>query len=128
MIFLVAFAGKALQNYQLNEEAKALRLEVEELQREKSELEGTRAFVQTDAYVEKAAREELHWSKPDEIYLVVVPAPEAQVLQTGSLEPMEAAGPTPTEGGEVSHSEALWKKWWALFFDSPPGDLDLMNP
>ncbi len=128
LIFLVAFAGKAFQNYRIHEEAKALRLEVEELKREKSELEKTRAYVQTDAYVEKATREELHWSKPGEIYLVIVPEPEGQVLQPEPSDPARTIEPAPLAEEDISRNEALWKSWWALFFDSPPGDSDAKGP
>ena len=122
LIFLVAFAGKAFQNYRIHQEAETLRLEVEELKREKAQLDETRAYVQTDAYVEKAAREELHWSKPGEIYLVIVPESEGQAPQPESSDQTEATEPAPVTEEDTSHTDALWKSWWALFFDSPPGE------
>jgi cell division protein FtsB len=122
LIFLVAFAGKAFQNYRIHQEAEALRLEVEELKREKAKLDETRAYVQTDDYVEKAAREELHWSKPGEIYLVIVPESEDQPLKPESAEQVEATETTPVTEEDTSHTEALWQSWWVLFFDSPPGE------
>ena len=58
LIFLVAFAGKAIQNYRIHQEAEALRVEVEELKSEKARLNETRAYAQTDSYA----------SDPQELY------------------------------------------------------------
>jgi len=121
LIFIIAFAGKALQNYQLHQQAEALGDEILALQNEKAELENVRAYCQTDAYVERAAPEERHWTKPGEIYLVVVQDAGGLVDASPAL-PGDPAPQSPDPAPAiVDHDEPYWPAWWGLFFDSELG-------
>lgn len=60
------------RNHQLAEEERALQLEVHELREEKAYLEGIRAYVETDEYVEHEARTRLGYAREGEVPFVIV--------------------------------------------------------
>jgi len=86
--------------------------ELSALQQEQGALMATRDYVQSDAFVERWARDEGKMIRAGEILIIPVPSgtnaeptpvPEPQV-------PVETSPPEPEP----------WMLWWALFFDSAP--------
>jgi len=67
---------------------------------EHATLEACKAYVQTDQYVERAAREKLKMARPGEVVVVVVGTRESVPLQS-----TVQATPAPTEGS-----------WWKSLF------------
>ncbi len=100
-------AGQPLQDAYDSVEA-----EIEVLRQEQAELLATRDFVQSDAFVERWARDEGKMLRPGEVLIIPVPA-SAGVEPTPIPEPEIPVETTPPE-------PEPWMLWWALFFDSPP--------
>ena len=76
------FAYSLLQTTQstvrLNEQRRALQMEVAGLTKEKADLEGLRAYLATDDYIEAVARSEFGLVKPGEIAVTVNAPPEPE--------------------------------------------------
>ncbi|MFQ5342730.1 MAG: septum formation initiator family protein [Anaerolineae bacterium] len=103
--FLVGFGKVALVGHQLRSSKAELQAEVAALEKDVADLEAEKAFVQTDEYIEQAAREEYKMSRPGD--QVVVPLFEDDEVVSSQKAP-QSAPPTPGEP---------WRAWWALFFD-----------
>lgn len=109
LIYVVGAAGlKALEAYQLRQDADRLRREIVELQTRNADLRRQIEYLRTDAYVEKAAREELHLVKPGETATVMVGPPD---LEPGPLLASVArGGDTPTRDVRPT-----WRRWQEFF-------------
>lgn len=105
--FLIGFGEVALVSHQLRNTKATLQAEVTALEEEVAHLEARKQYVQTDAYVEKAAREEYKMSRPGD--QVVVPMYREGNGTDTQRKPAtnKPAAPTPREP---------WRAWWELFF------------
>jgi cell division protein FtsB len=105
--FIVGFGKVALVGFQLRNTKAGLQAEVISLEEQVADLEAQKAFVQTDAYVEQAAREEYKMSRPgDQVVVPMFPDEGATAAQETRLRE-QPASPMPTEP---------WRAWWELFF------------
>lgn len=77
-LFLYAAAQTAAKGYQLRQSERALAAEVETLKRDRTDLEGLKAYVASDEYIESVARTRFGLVRPGEV-AVVVEAPAAAV-------------------------------------------------
>ncbi|MFQ5594167.1 MAG: septum formation initiator family protein [Anaerolineae bacterium] len=102
--FLVGFGKVALVGHQLRNTKAELQAEVTALEEEVADLEAEKSFVQTDEYIEQAAREEYKMSRPGD--QVVVPL--FQDEGTAASQSPPPARSMPSEP---------WRAWWRLFFD-----------
>lgn len=93
-LFAYAFLQTAGQSYRLREAERDLFAEVQELRRQRAELEGLAAYLESDEYVEAFARQQFGLVKPGET-LVVVDAPA-------------------TAGNQRRPGE----RWWEALFDT----------
>ncbi len=100
-------AKKALEVYQLNQQAASIRQDIAQLKDRNAELRRQMEYVQSMDYVEKVAREQLNLVKPDDIPLVLV----SPVVKATSVEPSPA--PQPARSQDIPPN---WKRWWNLFF------------
>lgn len=105
LYFVLGTGSWALREYQQRQEETRLKQEIE-LERAKYDaLKAQKAYLQSDEYVEKVAREQLNLIKSGERAVVVL-------------------APTPVGGvaSEVSpklkmaESRPNWQRWWDLFF------------
>lgn len=82
----VSFARILIVEYQLNLQKQVLESEVAELQQQNERLRSQIDYLQSDAAIEKLAREELGWTKPGESAVIVIernsPAPVANATAT----------------------------------------------
>jgi cell division protein FtsB len=76
-LFLYAMAQTAVQAYRLGQREQAVFAQVEQLRRQRAELEGLLAYLKSDEYIEGFARQQFGYVKPGET-LVEVIGPEAQ--------------------------------------------------
>ena len=112
--FTYSFAKVALVGYQLRQTKEKLREEVAALQAEVAELEATKTYVQTDEYIEQAAREEFKMSRPGD--QVVVPLfPSGGNSTTGGSSTAQSSAGEITQPAPV-RVDSPWQAWWALFF------------
>jgi cell division protein DivIC len=100
---LFATGQKALDNYRLNQQADALRVEIRDLRNENIALQQEILEARTDASIETIAREQLGLVRPGDNPLVLV-----------------AAGPTPGSPDEPAPQPTPppppWRQWWDYFF------------
>ena len=75
-LFLYAMAQTAVQAHHLDQRERDVFAEVEQLRRQRAELEGLLTYLKSDEYIEGFARQQFGYVKPGET-LVDVTAPEA---------------------------------------------------
>jgi cell division protein FtsL len=68
----VSFARVLVVEYQLGLEKQALEADILRLSQENEQLRQQIGYLQTDAAIEKLAREELGWTKPGETAVIVL--------------------------------------------------------
>lgn len=103
LLFQVVLIASLLRGLQISYKSRDRITDLEErrraLQEQKAALLKQQAYVQSDYYLEKVARDELHLSKPGE-EVVILP-------DTGSPYP----SPSPVgDGQEIPN----WRKWWRV--------------
>lgn len=103
--FFYATVSKALEVYSLKREANRLQQEIQAAQARHEQLLRQRDFLQTEAYIETIAREELGLIKPGETALGILPATGASPSRRPTPEPSPPAPRPPS-----------WERWWELFF------------
>ena len=104
---VIDFGRKAATNYRIQQERDRLEQEVIAAQAEYQRLLQRKAYVCTDEYVEKVAREELKWARPGETVMVIKTRPLRVTLL-----PSPPPQPPP-----VAKKASHWPEWWALLFD-----------
>jgi cell division protein FtsB len=92
--FGVAIVGNAINRYELERHAAALRAEIAALETQQQRLEALRAYMQSDEFIERMARDEGLVLPGDTVVLVTAPTPS----------------PTPTL--------APTDPWWEGYFGS----------
>lgn len=105
-----ATARKAMEVYQLNQQASQIRQEIGQLKDRNAELRRQTEYLQSPEYVEKVAREQLNLVRPGDIPLVLV--------HSSGKEPTPEPVPTPPEVRTSSHPN--WQRWWNFFFGETP--------
>jgi cell division protein FtsB len=103
--FVVGFGRVALVGHELRASKANLQTQVDELAAQVTTLEDRKAYVQTDEYIEKAAREEYKLSRPGDQVIVPMYETEKPDVPTQSVQPPPV--PEPVEP---------WQAWWDLFF------------
>lgn len=103
-------ARKALEVYQLNQQASQIRQEIAQLKDRNAELRRQMEYLQSPEYVEKVAREQLNLVQPGDTPLVLV-------YPTGK-EP--APQPTPVPAQKQTAPSPNWQRWWGFFFGEAP--------
>jgi cell division protein FtsL len=101
---LVAIGQKAVENYQLNQQADALRAEVVNLRNQNIDLQQQIEQARTDSAIETIAREQLGLIKPGDHPIVVVSQQQTQNT-TAQVPAPPAPAPRPT-----------WRQWWDYLF------------
>jgi cell division protein FtsB len=96
---LVATGQKAIENYQLNQQADALRADLVNLRVQNIELQQAIEQARTDTAIETIAREQLGLIKPGDHPVVIV----AQQSQNTPPPPAPAPPPAP---------RPTWRQWW----------------
>ena len=100
---LVAIGQKAVANYQLNQQADALRAEITSLRSENVNLQQQIETARTDTAIETIAREQLGLIKPGDHTMVVVSSQTQSAPPPAQLAPPSAPKPT-------------WRQWWDYLF------------
>lgn len=116
LLLAINFSTRITAVQPLQEAYRSVELQIEGLEREQAALIAERDWVQGDIFVELWARDEGGMVRPGEV--LVYPVPSVNDSQP-DLEPtpvfvLETSAPPPD----------AWMVWWALFFDSPPPNLN----
>jgi cell division protein FtsB len=104
---LFATGQKAIDNYRLNQQAEALRVEVLALRSRNIQLQQEIIEARTDAAIEKNAREQLGLVKPGDNALIIDPPPGGERPAASDAAARSAAPPP---------EPPTWQQWWELFF------------
>jgi cell division protein FtsL len=102
---LVMTGQKAVENYQLNQQADDLRAQIQGLRAQNVQLQQEIQQARTDSAIEVLARERLGLIKPGDHPLVLVSDGSAPGAAPTAVPP--AAAPPP---------EPPWRQWWDYFF------------
>jgi cell division protein FtsL len=105
---LVATGQKAIENYQLNQQADALRAELVSLRAQNIELQNEIEQARTDGAIETIAREQLGLIKPGD-HPIVVAAGDTPPTQT-------TTPPRPAAAAPEQRLAPTWRQWWDYFF------------
>ena len=90
--------------------------EIEFLEHQQAELTAELQYVKSDAYVEIWARDDGKMVRENEVLVL------AQRPQSSAAPPPIAISPVELQTKPPEPEN--WELWWALFFDSPPLDLN----
>jgi cell division protein FtsL len=101
---LYATGQKAVENYQLNQQAEALRGQIAQLRSQNVQLQRQIEQARTDTAIETIAREQLGLIKPGDHPLVLVNQDTASIGQPTSAAPA------------VPPQKPVWRQWWDYFF------------
>jgi len=111
VLFLaVDFGRRAIDAYRLSRVVATLEEEVAAMRAENEALKERLEYVDTDAYIEEAAREKLRWVQPGDTAVIVLPSEEQEAPE---------ATPLPSPGnlqGEEVIKKPNWQRWLDLLF------------
>ena len=110
---LVATGQKAVENYRLNQEADALRVEIINLRAQNIQLQQDIERARTDTAIETIAREQLGLIKTGDHPIVVTSASNPAATTNPPL--TTSAAPTPAPERPVERP--VWRQWWDYFLD-----------
>jgi cell division protein FtsL len=106
LLYALAMTGqKAVENYQLNQQAAALRAQIGDLRTQNVQLQQQIEQARTDTAIETIAREQLGLIKPGDHPLVLIADGSTPRSSSSAATPQSAPVPEPT-----------WRQWWNYFF------------
>ena len=109
LLVLIVVGGKAVQGYEMRQEARAIERRVDQLKHQNKDLTQKLDYYRSDEYVEKVAREELGLVRPNDVAVIIVPP-------DGSRSPFVSPTPPPTIPSAVTETEVpTWQKWLSVF-------------
>lgn len=111
LFVLVIIGGKAVQGYEMKQEAKSMEQKVDDLRRENRRLAEELQYYKSDQYIEKVAREELGLVRPADVPVIVVSPDGGKPIS-----PLLAPTPVPTSMPRPKES-ATWQRWLDIFID-----------
>lgn len=98
---IISLIGGLRESYKTKERVELLMKNKERLVEENEQLNSEAAYVQSDYYVEKVAREELQRAKEGETVVILPPLDDENV---GRREYRE----------EIKPEMPVWRQWWEL--------------
>ena len=111
ILVLVVIGGKAVQGYDMRQEARALEQRIEQLRKQNRQLSNELDYYRSDEYIEKVAREELGLIRPGEVSIALVLPEDKRALSS-------QATPTPLPTTVPSATPLpIWQKWLYRFVD-----------
>ena len=106
VLFLVVnFGRRAAISYRVHREEVRLEAQLEVARQTQKQLLDQQAYVQSDAYVEEVARNELKWSKPGETVIIILATPQSNNQPPSAGSPYSPAPYTPFDA---------WKQFFSI--------------
>jgi hypothetical protein len=103
--FIVGFYGKSLDSYRINQRAVEVRKEIDQIEAQNRDIQARIAYLQSDGYVETAAREKLNLARPGD---------RSVVLLQNTPDVAGPPGPPPAAPAMVAFGHL--GEWLDLFF------------
>jgi cell division protein FtsB len=119
LFLVINFSSRITAGQPLQEAFLRAQQEIEQLNDEQTALLAERDYVRSDAFVERWARDDGKMVRPGEV--LVIPVPSRTSLGENA-EDTAAALAVAVE--TTPRSAQPWTVWWALFFDTPPPDIN----
>jgi cell division protein FtsB len=118
---LVATGQKALENYRLNQQADALRVEIVNLRAQNIQLQKDIERARTDTAIETIAREQLGLIKPGDHAVVVADSTDTRSANAPSPPTRSSSASAGRLAGTDQPSappaaRPVWREWWDYFF------------
>lgn len=111
-LLITNFIGQVLQSARLETSRVELEAEVARIEAENARLEGAVAFIESDVYAERVAREQLGYAREGDIVMFLREAPPS--ASPPALATSELSAPP------LSPATLNWRLWWQALF--PPGE------
>lgn len=108
LFLIIDFGQRVASGYQVGREEEKLEAQMRILSETNAALTARRDYVNTDAYVEEIARNELKWSKPGETVIVILATPQAPLSTTLTI----------NGAGQAQTTETPLEAWTRLFFST----------
>jgi len=114
LFLIVDFGRRTASGYRIYREEERLEAQLAPLRESHQALLDKQDYVQTDAYVEEIARNELKWSKPGETVIVILATPQT------------ASHPLSAQNSSTSSTQAdtPFHAWLTLFFPEEVGSTE----
>jgi len=96
--FVIGFYGKSLDSYRMNQREGEVRQQIAQLEAQNRELQDTVDYLQSDAYLETAARDRLNLARPGDRSVVVIAPSKPALGPPGPPAPPRAAAGVPDAG------------------------------
>ncbi|MCX6043885.1 MAG: septum formation initiator family protein [Chloroflexi bacterium] len=106
LIFIVSYTARLAKRAQLGVESHQWEERIEQATQKRLVLEAERQYVDSDAYVQKEARDELGMAKAGDSIVIVIPSTPTPLIP--SPEPQ-------TETTTKVAGQANWQQWFELF-------------
>jgi cell division protein FtsL len=109
LYFGITTINRALETYTIRQSSERVRAEIAVLMDRNAQLRRQRAYLESNEYIERIAREELDLVKPGETAIVIVTPREQQRAQQQGIPEPPAPPPPPN-----------WQRWLEFFFAETP--------
>jgi cell division protein FtsB len=114
LFFVAGYASRLAERARLEGELVGWQARVVQAQGRQAQLQAQLAYVESDAYVHKQAREQLGMVLPDDELVILVERTPAPPTPTPLAAPATPVQPSPAE-------TPIWRLWWELFLPAPTG-------
>jgi cell division protein FtsB len=104
LFFIVSYAGRVMQRTYLEAEAVRWEAKIEQAEANTLILAAERSYVESDAYIQEKARNELGLVQPGDALVIVVPSTPTPVI-----------APMTVEESVQNRAKANWQQWLELF-------------
>jgi cell division protein FtsL len=104
---VINFVHQVIRSAQLEAQRSDLQREVARLETQTTHLEQAVEYVESDTYIERAAREQLGYAYEEDTVL----------LPRFVGEPTVTPGPTPINKASLPAREPNWQRWWQALFE-----------
>ena len=110
ILFVISYASRRIENSRVQAEVIAMDSDIAQSQRNQAELEAQLEFVESDAYVDQVARNELGLAKPGDSVIIVLPAIENPSAEQ-DVEDANSLATAPQASTDLPN----WRQWLQLF-------------
>lgn len=120
MIFVSSYTSRLLRKAEIEQEIVAWEQRVDEAEFRRSELQAELDYVNSPAYLEEAARDQLDMAREGDTVIIVVPTgstltPGDSEVDGDNTRTMDSGGSEMVRAMAGSRDSPTWRQWIALF-------------
>lgn len=110
-MFVFSYAERSVRKAQLETNAAEWERQIAEARQKNRALVEELAEVESDAYVDKAARDELGWAKENDVEIIVI---EPTMTPASAISAATDEGTQNAKAGAPESSLPVWQQWLSL--------------